>query len=153
MKFDRRSFVHRIFVLSAGLAFLSFATSLEAAPNNNKNAHRPTSKKGKAAELPIVKKVSNTSITVGEKYFEVNEFTVVMVNGEKATLADITPGMQASVTGGVKDYGANREETVYKASRIIARTDNELSKKAEEFNKNAAKNAAKNANQKKKKRN
>ncbi len=151
MKISGRSFLKRILMLSAGFALLGLAPSLEAAPNNNKNAHRPTSKKGKASELPIVKKVSNTSITVGDKYFEVSEFTVVMVNGEKATLGDIKPGMQASVTGGVAEYGANREETVYKASRIVARTDNELSKKAEEFNKNAAKNA--NQKNQKKKRN
>lgn len=118
-------------------AFLTGATPLQAKqPNNNKN--QPFTKKGKASELPVVKSITNTGITVGDKYFETNEFTQVTVNGEKGDLGDVKVGMQASVTGGVLKYGQNRADTVYKATRIIACDDNQLAKKAEEYNKKSA---------------
>lgn len=128
--------------LCCGLALFTLSAPLQARqPQNQRNG--PITKKGQASELPVVKRVTNTSITVGDKYFETDEFTQVTVDGEKGDLGDIKPGMQASVTGGVLKYGQTRDDTVYKATRIIARKDNELAKKAAEANKKAAERARK----------
>jgi len=37
--------------------------------------------------------------------------------------------MQVMVTGKVLEYGPTASETIYKARRVVARTDNNLSKK------------------------
>jgi hypothetical protein len=61
-------------------------------------------------ELPVVKAAtvvtgSATSITVTEskatKTLTINQFTEIIVNGEKATAADLKPGMTANVTLGL----------------------------------------------------
>lgn len=145
MPHPQRHFPRLATALCCGISLLIVPALLHAGqPQNNNN--RPVSKKGKASELPVVKSVTHTGLTVGDKYFEANDFTQVTVNGEKGDLGDIKPGMQASVTGGVLKYGQNREDTIYKATRIIARDDNQLAKKAAEDNKKKAE-LARNANQ------
>lgn len=133
------------------VAFLAGGAQAEAAKKKKKNIKRPVSKKGNAAELPVVKSVGGNSITVGDKFYILSEFADVIVNGEEATLKDVKVGMQAMVTGGVKEYGDTRAETTYKATRIVARGDNQLQKKAKEANKKAAE-AARKANQRNKKK-
>lgn len=120
-------------------------SSLKAAPKN-RNQTRPLTKKGKASELPVVRSVGKKTIRVGDKLYEVTDFVDVVVNGEKASLKDVKPGMQAMVTGGVKKYGDTRADTLYKATRIVARSNNNLQKKANEVNKKRAE-AARKANQ------
>jgi len=128
--------------VAAALAGLG---SLAAAPKNQRGKNgdrknrnrRPATRKGRASELPTVKKLGADFVVVGDKHYEVNEWTEIIVNGEEATLADLAVGMQAMVTGGVRRYGDTRADTIYKASRIVARADNQLAKKAAEANKRA----------------
>lgn len=117
-------------------------------PVNRNTQPLPFTKKGKAAELPVITSVTASSVTVDGRTYEVSESTSVTVNGKKATLVDLKAGMQVSVAGSPKTFGKTRNDTVFKATRIIARTDNQLAAKAEEFNKNAeerARQAAQNA--------
>lgn len=129
---------------AAALTAWSLIAPLEAAPKDNKNNNRIIIKKGNPSELPVVKSVSSKGITVGDKYYEVDASTDITVNGEKASLSDIKTGMQAWVVGGVREFGTNRDETIYTATRITARTDNQLAKKADEYNKNVEKQARQN---------
>lgn len=112
-----------------------------ANPANPNNQNLPFTKKGKAAELPVVTNVTASSVTVDGRTYEVSESTVVIVNGEKATLGDLKAGMQVSVAGSPKKFGKTRNDTIFKATRIIARTDNQLAAKAAEFNKKAEEQA------------
>jgi hypothetical protein len=144
MSLHRRRFLAQCLGISVILGF--GMSSAEAAPKNNQNQQRPLSKKGKVSELPKVKSVDAKTIRVGDKLYELSEFADVIVNGEKASLKDVKPGMQAMVTGGVKKYGKTRAETLYKATRIVARSENDLQKKANATNKKRAE-AARKANQ------
>jgi hypothetical protein len=51
---------------------------------------------------PVISSVTATSITVTEdkvsKTFTITQFTEINVNGRKATVADLKPGMTVSVT-------------------------------------------------------
>ncbi len=118
---------------------------VDAATKNRKQV-RPLSKKGKASELPRVQSVGKNSIRVGGKFYVLSDFAEVVVNGKEASLKQVKVGMQAMVTGGVKKAGSTSKDTIYKATRIVARTDNQLQKKANEANKKAAERARK-ANQ------
>ncbi len=93
--------------------------------------------KGKASELPKVERIDSDSITVGGKHYEIREDAFITVNGEEATLRQIKVGMQAMVSGRVLTYGPDRSGTIYQATRIVARTDNQLAKKAAAHNKKA----------------
>jgi len=116
------------------------------------NSNRQIAKKGKASELPVVQKVSPTGITVDGHVYEVNELTDVIVNGAKASVAQVQVGMQVSITSSPKTFGKTADDSVYKATRIVASDDNKLAEKADEYNKQAAENANKgNQNSKNKK--
>lgn len=142
MTFNLGRLLRQCLALSAAAwsAFFLIA-SLEAAPKNNNNNNRIIIKKGNPSELPVVKSVSKHGIKVAGKYYEVDSSTDITVNGEKGSLSDIKVGMQALVVGRVKDFGTNSDETVYTATRITARIDNELSKKANDYNKKVEKQA------------
>lgn len=114
---------------------------------NRKNASY--TRKSAPSELPVVKRVADDRITIGEKEYVVTERTEIMVNGEKASLGDIRPGMQASVVGGVLKYGRTKAETTYKATRISARADNKLDEKRKAYNKKQAEQARKKNSRKK----
>ena len=64
---------------------------------------------------PTIASVTATSITVAEakttKTLGINQFTEIMVNGQKATAAELKPGMTVQVTLGTDPS---------KASRILA---------------------------------
>lgn len=130
----------------AGVCLPALTDRGEAAPRKKKNQVRPFSKKGKAAELPRVQAVGKNSIRVGGKFYVLSDFADVVVNGEEAELKDVKVGMQAMVTGGVKKAGSTSKDTIYKATRIVARTENGLQKKANAANRKAAE-AARKANQ------
>ena len=145
MRIPRRNFLGQLLAVSATASVL---TRPQAEANNRRRRNRvqPLSKKGNASELPVIRSVGKNSITVGQKYYELSTFADVVVNGEKATIKDLRPGMQVMVAGGVKKRGETRAETIYKATRIVAREDNQLQKKAKEANRKAAE-AARRANQ------
>lgn len=142
----RRSFLGRL--LAAGAFGLIVADGkLHAAKKKRKNV-RPLSRKGNASELPRVQSVGADSIRVGGKRYVLSDSAEVIVNGKEASLSEVKVGMQAMMTGGVLKTGESSKDTVYKATRIVARTDNQLQKKAKEANKKAAE-AARKANQRK----
>lgn len=107
----------------------------------NKGKVVPFSKKGAAAELPTVKKVGDGMITVGDKRYKVSDLAEITVNGRPGKLGDIKPGMQAAVSGGVEDYGETEADTLYRATRITANTDNKLEQKRNEHNRKQAEKA------------
>lgn len=111
------------------------------AGNNNKRKVVPLTKKGAAAELPTVRKVADGILTVGDKRYKVADTAEITVNGKPAELKDIKPGMQAAVTGGVEDYGETKADTLYKATKIVANTDNKLEQKRKEDNRKQAQKA------------
>ena len=73
-------------------------------------------------------------------------FTKITVNGEKASLSEVREGMQVRIAGGVSSYGKTSEDTLYKATRIDARKNDDLKKKAQEENKRRQQQAKKNNN-------
>lgn len=85
-----------------------------------------TTKKGKPSELPVVTSVDEFSITVGEKNFMLSNFVKVVVNGERASIEDVKPGMQVMVTGKRVVAGKTQAESIYQASRIVARDNNKI---------------------------
>lgn len=121
-----------------GIALLPLWAS---ADNQKKKRIVPPTRKGAASELPTIRKIAGDRVTIGKKTYKVTSFTSILVNGKKAKVADLRPGMQASVTGGVLRYGKGASETVYKASRIMAKMDNKLEAKRREFNKKQAERA------------
>ena len=132
---------------AAGAAFLALVVLVPVAAEAQSNRNNaPSSRKGAASELPTVKKVDVEAkrITVGKKEYTVTNLTKITVDGEKATLADIEPGMQAAVTGGVAKYGRTKADTLYKATRIQARGENDLEKKRKEYNKKRQEEARRN---------
>jgi hypothetical protein len=54
--------------------------------------------------LPMIASVTATSVTISEKNvsrtFTINQFTEINVNGRRGTVADLKPGMTASITIG-----------------------------------------------------
>ncbi|MEY2564561.1 MAG: hypothetical protein QOH88_2754 [Verrucomicrobiota bacterium] len=66
-------------------------------------------------QAPVIASVTATSITVTEaksaRTFAITSFTDINVNGQKATVADLKPGMTVNVSLGTDSS---------KASRIVA---------------------------------
>ena len=61
---------------------------------------------------PVISSVSANSITVAEektvRTFTITQFTEINVNGQKATIADLKPGMTVSITMGTDPTKASR---------------------------------------------
>jgi len=75
------------------------------------------SKKKKASSVPryhspVISSVTGNAITVSEekttRTFIITQFTEVNVNGQRATIADLKPGMTVSVTIGMDPTQASR---------------------------------------------
>jgi hypothetical protein len=74
------------------------------------------SKKKKAApaqyQAPVISSVTGNTITVSEektaRTFIITQFTEINVNGQRAAVADLKPGMTASVTTGIDPTRASR---------------------------------------------
>lgn len=73
--------------------------------------------KKKASPPPLIKSptissVTATSITVSEekvtKTFTITQFTEINVNGQRATVAELKPGMTVSITMGTDPTKASR---------------------------------------------
>src|SRR5918996_3664732 len=72
-------------------------------------------KKKKATPVyqpPVISSVTDNAITVSEpnttRTFTVTQFTEITVNGQRASIADLKPGMTVSVTIGVDPSRAAR---------------------------------------------
>ena len=146
MNAHRRALPCQIALILAAFVMSSLPGVAAPPANPNPQVYRPLTKKGKAAELPVVTQVTESSVVVDGRTYEVSEFTSVIVNGKKASLGEVQVGMQVSISGSPKKYGKTRDDTVFKATRIVARSDNKLAAKAAEYNKNAEERA-RNANQ------
>jgi hypothetical protein len=63
-------------------------------------------------QAPVISSVTATSVTVTEgktaKTFAITQFTEITVNGQKATAAELKPGMAATVTLGTDPSKASR---------------------------------------------
>jgi hypothetical protein len=61
---------------------------------------------------PVISRVTGNTITVTEekttRAFTVTQFTEITVNGQRATIADLKPGMTVNVTIGVDPSQAGR---------------------------------------------
>ena len=64
------------------------------------------------------------SFTIGksQKTYLVDTFAKIQVNGKRASLADIRPGMRVLVGGRVLQKGKTNADTIYRATRVTART-------------------------------
>ncbi|WP_338684296.1 hypothetical protein [Haloferula helveola] len=123
----------RQFLVLLGAAACLTATTAHAAPKKKKkNQKKPLTKPGHAAELPTVQWVRGNRFKVGKKTYVLSDFADVIVNGEEAKISDLKPGMQAMVTGSLKEAGDTSADSLYKATRVVARRDNNLEKKAQE---------------------
>ncbi len=95
-----------LFVVVSILLVLITATS-DFAGSKKKKASLAS-----AYHPPVISAVKANAITVtGEKTtrtFTVSRFTEINVNGQRATLADLKPGMTASVTIGMDPSTASR---------------------------------------------
>jgi hypothetical protein len=72
-------------------------------------------KKGSAApkyQPPVIASVTGNTVTVSEerttRAFTVNQFTEITLNGQRASMADLKPGMTVNVTIGVDPSQAGR---------------------------------------------
>jgi hypothetical protein len=65
-----------------------------------------------AYQPPVISSVTGNAITVSEpnttRTFTVTQFTEITVNGQRASIADLKPGMTVSVTIGVDPSRAAR---------------------------------------------
>lgn len=63
-------------------------------------------------QTPVISSVTGNSITVTQdkvtRAYTITRFSEVMVNGQKAAVADLKPGMTVSVTIGVDPSQASR---------------------------------------------
>jgi len=65
-----------------------------------------------AYQQPVIASVTGNAITVSEqkttRTFTVTQFTEITVNGQRASIADLKPGMTVSVTLGMDPTHASR---------------------------------------------
>jgi hypothetical protein len=82
-------------------------TSVAAFGASKKKTTPPAAAKG-----PTITSVTATSVTVseekGSKTLGINQFTEITVNGQRATVGDLKPGMGVSVTLGTDATKASR---------------------------------------------
>lgn len=114
-------------MLPFGLALV-----LPAGAANRKKRKVPLTKPGHASELPTVAWVKGNRFKVGRKTYLLSETTEVVVNGKEAGPEALKPGMQVMVSSSLGKRGDRVEDSEYKATRVVARHDNELEKKARE---------------------
>ena len=95
--------VHR----SIGIILLCGLLALSSALGASKKKPEPPPHQG-----PTIASVTATSITVAEasstKTFGITQFTEIIVNGQKATAAQLKPGMKVSVVISTDSSKASR---------------------------------------------
>ncbi len=130
-----------LFCLLVAVVFCPGASFADKKNKKNNKKVVPLTRKGAASELPTIKRINGDKVTIGKKTYQVNDLTKITVNGESAKVGTLSSGMQVSVTGSVLRYGKGKSDTLYKATRISAKADNNLEKKRKEFNKKQAERA------------
>jgi hypothetical protein len=97
----------RALFVTVAVLFLALAATSALAGSKKKKAS-PTPK----YQPPVISSVTGNTITVTEerttRAFTVNQFTETTVNGQRATLADLKPGMTVNVTIGMDPSQAGR---------------------------------------------
>jgi hypothetical protein len=85
-------------LVSTGLVMLVF--TVVDAPNAFSGPRRPRDPPARRHET-LISHVSPTSITIqedsGPKTFGITNFTEVVIDGQRATVADLRPGMRVSI--------------------------------------------------------
>lgn len=62
------------------------------------------------------------TITVGKKQYMLDENSQIYLDGEKASLSAIKPGMRVMVTAKILVRGRRQADSLYGASRLVARS-------------------------------
>ena len=98
-----------VFSLLAVSAVLALAQASPAFGAGRKKATKATPPHHKE---PVIASMGANSITVDEekrtRTFMISQFTEISVNGQKATVSDLKPGMRVSVTIGMDPTHASR---------------------------------------------
>lgn len=115
-------------MLSTGLAVVLPA----GAASKKRKRKVPATRPGHASELPTVAWVKGNRFKVGRKTYVLDDSTEVVVNGEEAGVEALKPGMQVMVSSRLGKLGDGVEDSEYRATRVVARRDNQLEKKAQE---------------------
>ena len=94
-------------LLFIATALLGIVISNSAFGGGKKKATLPP-----MSRSPVISSVSANAVTVTEekatKTFTISQFTEINVNGQRATIADLKPGMIVSVTLGTDPSHASR---------------------------------------------
>ena len=102
-------------ILSLSLSLFVVSALITILATNPAFAAGKKKKEAPVPKAPIIASVTPTAITVTEdkttKTFTITQFTEINVNGQRATVADVKPGMTVNVTIGMDPS---------KASRIVA---------------------------------
>jgi hypothetical protein len=89
------------------VALLGIVTTTPAFGGGKKKAAPPP-----VQHSPVISSVSANTVTVTEeraaRTFTISQFTEINVNGQKATVADLKPGMTVSITLGTDPSRASR---------------------------------------------
>ena len=94
-------------LLIIATALLGIVTTTPALAGGKKKATPPP-----VSRSPVIASVTANAVTVTEekatKTFTISQFTEINVNGQRATIADLKPGMIVSVTLGTDPSHASR---------------------------------------------
>jgi|SRR6266853_1204853 len=94
--------------LVAVCTLLAVITATPAVGGSKKKKATPAPK----SQSPIISSVTGNAITVCEekttRTFVITQFTEINVNGQRATIVDLKPGMTVSVTIGMDPTRASR---------------------------------------------
>jgi hypothetical protein len=94
------------FVLPVVAVLLGLLTMSPALGASKKKAPPPSH------PAPVISSVNANTITVAEektvRTFTITQFTEINVNGQRATIADLKPGMTVSITMGTDPTKASR---------------------------------------------
>jgi len=96
------------FALSAASALIAIIITTSAFAGSRKKKATPPPQ----AQPTLISSVSGNAITVTDdkatKTFMITQFTEINVNGQRATVADLKPGMAVNVTIGMDPTRASR---------------------------------------------
>src|SRR6266446_10939294 len=94
-------------ILSVVISVLLVALATPAFAGSRKKKATPTQ-----YQAPVISSVTGNTITVSEekttRTFIITQFTEINVNGQRAAVADLKPGMMVSVTIGVDPTRVSR---------------------------------------------
>ena len=97
----------RVLFIAISVLLVALATPPAFAGSKKKKATP-----GPQHQAPVIASVTGNTITVSEektaRTFIITQFTEINVNGQRAAVADLKPGMTVSVTIGVDPIRASR---------------------------------------------